>query len=105
MFPCVPPPRLVSDELEMLDSAAEGKEAKAAAIAFPAPVFAKKTAGRNSLRSVSPPTDNQTRQDKNIVMRAMIYSSLNGLPLFSNTSCPWDYSSWLESLGHSGGQI
>lgn len=43
MFPCVPPPRLVSDELETLDSATEEKKKpKAAAIAFPAPVFAKK---------------------------------------------------------------
>lgn len=105
MFPSVPPPRLVSDELETLDSATEGKGAKGSCHCISSPCLCWKTAGRNSLRSVSPPTDNQTREDKNIVMRAVIYSSLNGLPLFSSTSCPWVYSSWPGSLGHSGRQI
>lgn len=46
---------------------------------------------------MSPTTDNKTREDKNIVVR-MIYSSLNGFPLFSTTSCHWDHSSWPERL-------
>ena len=92
MFPCVPPPpQLVSDELEMLDSATGGKEAKGSCHCISSPCLCWKTAGGNSLRSVSPPTDNQTWEDKNIVMRALIYSSLNGLPLFSSTSHSWDY--------------
>lgn len=41
-FPCVPPPQLLSDELEMLDSGPRGKRPKTATIAFPAPVSAKK---------------------------------------------------------------
>lgn len=49
MFPCVPPPRLASDELETLDPATEEK---AAAIVLPAPVSAKK---QRALRSVPSP--------------------------------------------------
>lgn len=41
------------------------------------------------------------RQDKNIVTRAVIYFSLNGLLLFSTTSCHWDCSSWSGNLNFS----
>lgn len=61
---------------------------------FPAPVHAKKQQAGTAWGRCHPPMDNHRERDKNTVTRTMIYSSLHGFPLFSSTSCNWDYSSW-----------